>query len=78
MRVSERKRQQRRLTQRPECNIKIVLTEIGWRGKNWNNLAQDRDQWWALVNIVINRTITNLDIIHRPVFYLNTAYRIDV
>jgi hypothetical protein len=35
-------------------NIKIDLREIGWDGRDWINLAQDRDQWRALVNAVIN------------------------
>jgi hypothetical protein len=35
-------------------NIKIDLTEIGWGGMGWIDLAQDRDQWWALVNTVMN------------------------
>jgi hypothetical protein len=26
------------------------LREIGWGGMDWINLAQDRDQWRALVN----------------------------
>jgi hypothetical protein len=26
-------------------NIEIVLREVGWSGKDWINLAQDRDQW---------------------------------
>jgi hypothetical protein len=30
------------------------LTEIGWGGKDWIDLAQDRDQWRALVNTVMN------------------------
>jgi hypothetical protein len=34
-------------------NIKIDLREIGWDGMDWFYLAQDRDQWRALVNIVI-------------------------
>jgi hypothetical protein len=29
-------------------------TEIGWDGMDWIDLAQDRDQWRALVNTVIN------------------------
>jgi hypothetical protein len=35
-------------------NIKIDLTEIGWDGVDWIDLAQDRDQWRALVNTVMN------------------------
>jgi hypothetical protein len=30
-------------------NIKIDLREIGWDGINWIDLAQNRDQWRALV-----------------------------
>jgi hypothetical protein len=37
-----------------EDNIKMVLREIGWGAMNWIDLAQDRDQWRALVNTVIN------------------------
>jgi hypothetical protein len=33
-------------------NIKIDLREIGWSGVEWIDLAQDRDQWRALVNTV--------------------------
>jgi hypothetical protein len=43
---------------RPRCrwlgNIKIDLKETGWYGMDWINLAQDRDQWRALVNMVMN------------------------
>jgi hypothetical protein len=35
-------------------NIKMDLREIGWGGVDWNDLAQDRDQWRALVNMVMN------------------------
>jgi hypothetical protein len=35
-------------------SIKIDLTEIGWDGMDWIDLAQDRDQWRALVNAVMN------------------------
>jgi hypothetical protein len=27
------------------------LREIEWDGKDWIDLAQDRDQWMALVNL---------------------------
>jgi hypothetical protein len=30
------------------------LREIGWDGMDWIDLAQDRDQWSALVNTVMN------------------------
>jgi hypothetical protein len=30
------------------------LGEIGWDGKDWIELAQDRDQWKALVNTVMS------------------------
>jgi len=30
------------------------LREIGWEGVDWMFLAQDRVQWWALVNTVMN------------------------
>jgi hypothetical protein len=35
-------------------NIKMDLREIGWDGMDWIHLAQDRDQWKALVNTVMN------------------------
>jgi hypothetical protein len=35
-------------------NIKIDHREIGWDGVDWIDLAQDRDQWRALVNTVMN------------------------
>jgi hypothetical protein len=35
-------------------NIKIDLREIGWAGMDWIDLAQNRDQWRALVNMVMN------------------------
>jgi hypothetical protein len=27
---------------------------IGWEGVDWIHLAQDKDQWWVLVKIVMN------------------------
>jgi hypothetical protein len=35
-------------------NIKMDLGEIEWDGMGWIDLAQDRDQWSALVNTVMN------------------------
>jgi hypothetical protein len=37
-----------------EDNIKMELTEIGIDGANWIRLAQDRVQWRAFVNTVMN------------------------
>jgi hypothetical protein len=43
---------------KPRCRyvdyIKKDLGEIGWDGMDWIELAQDRDQWRALVNTVMN------------------------
>jgi hypothetical protein len=35
-------------------NIKLDLREIGWDGMDWIDLAQNMDQWRALVNTVMN------------------------
>jgi hypothetical protein len=35
-------------------NIDMDLTEIEWDGVNLMDMAQDRDQWRALVNTVLN------------------------
>jgi hypothetical protein len=37
-----------------EDKIKLDLREIGINGKNWIQLAQDRVQWQASVNTVMN------------------------
>jgi hypothetical protein len=39
-------------------NIKMDLGEIGWDGRDWIKLAQDRDHWRALVNKVISLRVT--------------------
>jgi hypothetical protein len=35
-------------------NIKMNIGDIGWSDMDWIGLTQDRDQWRALVNTVIN------------------------
>jgi hypothetical protein len=50
----EGKRRLERPRRRWVENIKMDLREIGWDGMNWVDLAQDRDQWRALVNVVMN------------------------
>jgi len=37
-----------------EDNIKMELQEVGLGGMDWNDLAQGRDRWQALVNVVMN------------------------
>jgi hypothetical protein len=39
---------------RRENNIKLALQEVGCKGKDWIELAQDRDRWRALANVVMN------------------------
>jgi hypothetical protein len=49
----EGKRELGRPKRRWEDNIRIDLREIGRGGMDWINLAQDRDQWKALVNTIL-------------------------
>jgi len=30
------------------------LPEVGWGGMEWIDLAEDRDRWQMVVNVVIN------------------------
>lgn len=46
-----------RLEHRWEDNVKINHKDIGWEGVNWIHLAEDRDKWWDLVNMIMNRQI---------------------
>jgi hypothetical protein len=50
----EGKRPLGRPRRRWKDNIRMDLREIGWGGMDWIDLAQDRDQWRALVNTVMN------------------------
>jgi hypothetical protein len=38
-------------------NIEMDLGEIGWICMDWIDLAQDRDQWRALLNMVMNSQV---------------------
>jgi len=48
----------KRLLGRPrhrwEDNINIDLQEVGWGAMDWIDLAENRDSWWALMNVVMN------------------------
>jgi hypothetical protein len=50
----EGKRPLARPRHRWEDNIKMNLRERGWGDVDWIHLPQVRDQWWPLVNMVIN------------------------
>jgi hypothetical protein len=52
--MPERRRPLGRPRRRWVDNIKLDLREIGWYGMDWIDLVQDRDQWRALVNTVMN------------------------
>jgi hypothetical protein len=50
----ERKRPLRRFRCRWENYIRMDVREIGWEVVDWMHVAQDRYQWWAIVNTVMN------------------------
>jgi hypothetical protein len=41
-------------------NIKIDLSEIEWGSMDWIDRVQDRDQWRALVNTVMNLRVPQI------------------
>jgi hypothetical protein len=53
-----RKPEGKRTVGNPECrwedNIRMNLRERLWEGVDWIHLDQDRDQWLAIVNRVMN------------------------
>ena len=50
----EGKRPLGRPRRRWEDNIKMYLQEVGCGGMDWNKVAQDRNNWRSLVNVVMN------------------------
>jgi hypothetical protein len=50
----EGKRPLGRPRHRREDGIRMDLREIGFGGVDWIRLAQDRDDWWAVVSAVMN------------------------
>jgi hypothetical protein len=61
-RMGEKRNAYRILVRKPEGrprrrwvdNIKMDLREIGRDGMGWINVAQNRDQWMALLNTVMD------------------------
>jgi hypothetical protein len=54
--ILARKSQGKRLLGRPrrKRDIRIDSKKIGWEGVDWIHLPQDREQWQAVVNMVMN------------------------
>jgi hypothetical protein len=48
------KRPPERSRPRSEVNVKLDRREIGWDDMDWTHLTQHVDQWWGLVNTVMN------------------------
>jgi len=57
-RKPEEKRPLEKRRCRYEGNIRMDLTEVMSEVVDWMRLAQDRDQWWTLVNTAMNLRIT--------------------
>jgi hypothetical protein len=51
--LPEGKRPLGRHKNRWEDNIKMDIQKLGCGGMDWIELAQDRDRWQALVNVVM-------------------------
>jgi len=58
MEILVRKREGKRPLGRPRCrweyNIRMGLMEMGWENVDWTPLAQDKNQWQTVVNVVVN------------------------
>jgi len=64
-----------RLRLRWKDYIKMDLQEVGCGCMDWIELAQDRDRWWALVNMVMNEDLCTLMKISRSVFFNDKCFR---
>jgi hypothetical protein len=50
----ERKRPHGRRRCKWEDNIRVDVRKIQWEVVDWIHMTQDRDRWWAVVNVVMN------------------------
>jgi len=41
-----------------EDNIKIDIQEVGCGGKDWTNLAHERERWRALLKVEMNLKVS--------------------
>jgi hypothetical protein len=53
----EGKRPLERPRSRWEDDIRMDLKELGWEDADWMHLAQDYDQWRALINTVMHLSV---------------------
>jgi hypothetical protein len=51
---SEGKRPLGRAGRRWEDNMRLDLREVRWEDVDWMHLTQDRNQWRAVVNTIMN------------------------
>ena len=42
---------------RLEDNNKMDRKKVRWGAMNWINMDQERDRWWALVNVILNLSV---------------------
>jgi hypothetical protein len=56
----ERKTSQGTRRRSLEDNIRMDCGEKEWEGDDWMHLAQDRDQWRALVSTIMNPLVLGL------------------
>jgi hypothetical protein len=52
------KRPRERPRRRRKDNINMDLRDIGVYGANWIRMAQDKVQWWASVNTMMNLRVS--------------------
>jgi hypothetical protein len=70
----ERKIPSGRPTPRLLDNVKLDRRETEWGGMDWIDIAEDRDQWRALVNTVMNLLVPNtVELGYNNISYCDTS-----